>query len=122
MISTKIHGYLDYILGATLIVLPLILEIPSGDASTVLVVLGVWVIVYSLITDYELGLLKILSMKTHLVIDLVGGALLIAAPWLFGFADETFWPFVILGVLEIGASLMTKKEPSYEAHPHHHKT
>lgn len=122
MISTKIHGYLDYILGATLIVLPLILEIPSGAASTVLVVLGVWVIVYSLITDYELGLLKILSMKTHLVIDLVGGALLIAAPWLFGFADETFWPFVILGVLEIGASLMTKKEPSYEAHPHQHKT
>lgn len=121
MLSTKIHGYLDYIMGATLILLPFILDIPDGAATTVLIVLGAGVIVYSLATDYELGLFKILSMKTHLIIDLMGGALLIAAPWLFDFADETFWPFVILGVLEIGASLLTKKEPSYDAHPDHHK-
>jgi hypothetical protein len=121
MISTKVHGYLDYIMGLTLILLPLILNISSGAASAVLVILGAGVIVYSLITDYELGLLKILAMKTHLILDIVGGVLLIAAPWLFGFADEIIWPFVILGVLEIGASLMTKKQPSYESHPHHHK-
>lgn len=122
MISTKIHGYIDYLMGALLILLPLIYpEIPDGAASTVLVVLGAGVIVYSLITDYELGLLKILAMKTHLMIDLMGGVLLIAAPWLFGFADEMIWLFVILGLLEIGASLMTEKEPSYDAHPHHHK-
>lgn len=121
MISTKIHGYLDYIMGATLILLPLILDIPEGAASTLLVVLGAGVIVYSLITDYELGLFKILAMKTHLLIDLMGGILLIAAPWLFGFADESLWIFVILGVLEIGASLLTKKEPSYDANPKHHE-
>lgn len=121
MISTKIHGYLDYIMGATLILLPLILNIPEGAASTLLVVLGAGVIVYSLVTDYELGLFKILAMKTHLIIDLMGGILLIAAPWLFGFADESFWVFVILGVLEVGASLLTKKEPSYDANPKHHE-
>ncbi|WP_324719549.1 SPW repeat domain-containing protein [Salinimicrobium sp. HB62] len=121
MISTKIHGYLDYIMGATLLVLPLFLEIPAGAASTLPVILGAGVIVYSLITDYELGLLKILAMKTHLLLDLLGGALLIVTPWLFGFADETFWPFIILGVLEIGASLMTEKKPSYDANPEHHE-
>lgn len=119
MISTKIHGYLDYIMGATLILLPLILDMPSGAASTIPVVLGAGVIVYSLITDYELGLLKILAMKTHLMIDLAGGVFLIASPWMFGFADETFWLFLILGVLEIGASLLTDKQPSYESHPDH---
>ncbi|WP_029037381.1 SPW repeat domain-containing protein [Salinimicrobium xinjiangense] len=121
MISTKIHGYLDYIMGLTLILLPLILKISSGAASTILVVLGAGVIVYSLITDYELGLLKILAMKTHLIVDIIGGIFLVASPWLFGFADEIIWPFVILGALEIGAGLLTKKEPSYESHPNHHK-
>ncbi|NJW51541.1 SPW repeat domain-containing protein [Salinimicrobium oceani] len=119
MISTKIHGYLDYIMGATLMFFPLLFKIPEGAASTILIVLGAGVIIYSLITDYELGLFKILAMKTHLMMDLLGGALLIISPWLFGFADETFWPFVILGLLEVGASLMTRREPSYDANPQH---
>lgn len=117
MISTKIHGYLDYIMGVILIVSPLVLQIPDGAASTILVILGAGVILYSLLTDYEMGLLKVLGMKTHLMIDLIGGLFLIASPWIFGFADETFWPFVIFGVLEVGASLMTSKHPGYQANP-----
>lgn len=113
MINTKIHGYMDYMMGLLLIFAPLLFNLPEGAASTVPVVLGAGTIVYSLITDYELGLFKILSMKVHLGVDLVAGLLLIAAPWLFGFADEVIWPFVILGVIEVGASLMTEKTPSY---------
>ena len=117
MLTTRIHGYLDYLMGLLLIVAPLIFEVPDGAASTLLVVLGAGTIVYSLITNYELGLLKILSMKVHLGIDLMAGVLLIAAPWLLGFADEAIWLFIILGVVEIGASLMTQKHPSYEKAP-----
>lgn len=113
MISTKIHGYVDYLMGLLLLFFPLIFDLPPGAASTVPVVLGAGTIVYSLITDYELGLMKILPMKAHLGIDLVAGLLLIAAPWLFGFDDQVFWPFVIVGILEVGASLMTAKHPSY---------
>lgn len=119
MISTKVHGYLDYLMGALLILLPFILDFPGGAATAVPIILGAGVIMYSLITDYELGLLKVLAMKTHLFIDLLGGVFLAVSPWLFGFADEVFWPFLILGLLEVGASLMTKKEPSYDAHPEH---
>lgn len=119
MISTKIHGYLDFLMGGLLILIPFILDFPAGAATAVPIILGAGVIMYSLITDYELGLLKILAMKTHLIIDLLGGVFLAVSPWLFGFADEVFWPFIILGILEIGASLMTRKEPSYDAHPHH---
>lgn len=95
-------------------VCPLIFEVPAGAASTLLVVLGAGTVIYSLITDYELGLLKILSMKAHLGIDLMAGVLLIASPWLLGFEEEAIWLFIILGVVEIGASLMTQKHPSYE--------
>lgn len=111
MISTKAHGIIDYLMGAVLILLPFILKFPEGAATWVPFILGAGTIVYSLITDYELGVANILSMKAHLGIDLLAGILLIAAPWLFAFADEVFWPFVILGVFEVGASLMTEKTP-----------
>lgn len=119
MISTKIHGYLDYLMGSLLILLPFHPAIPEGAASTLLVILGAGVIMYSLITDYELGLLKILAMKTHLALDVLGGVLLAVSPWLFGFADASIWPFVILGILEIGAGLLTSKKPPFEANPAH---
>lgn len=114
MLTTKIPGYLDYMMGLLLMVAPLIFKVPVGAASTILVVLGAGTIVYSLITDYELGLIKILSMKAHLSIDLIAGVLLIASPWIFNFAEEAIWLFIILGVVEIGASLLTQKQPSYE--------
>lgn len=109
MISTKTHGIIDYLMGVLLILLPFILDFPEGAATWLPIVLGAGTILYSLITDYEMGVAKVLSMKTHLGIDLVAGLLLIAAPWLFGFADEVMWPFVILGVLEVVASLLTQK-------------
>lgn len=55
MISTKIHGYMDYLMGTLLIVLPFILDFPDGAATWVPVILGAGTIVYSLFTDYELG-------------------------------------------------------------------
>ena len=113
MIPTRIHGYLDYLMGLLLIVSPWIFGFPEGAATMVPVVLGAGTIVYSLITDYELGLLKVISMKAHLLIDLMAGLLLIAAPWLFGFDEIVIWPFIILGVFEVGASLLTQKHPSY---------
>jgi len=109
MIDTKTHGYIDYLMGLLLIAFPFLFTIPDGAATTLLIVLGAGTILYSLMTDYELGLIRILPMKVHLGIDLISGLLLIAAPWLFGFSDEIVWPFLVLGFLEVGASLMTKK-------------
>lgn len=117
MLSTKIHGYMDYLMGLLLILSPLIFTLPAGAASTVPIVLGAGVIVYSLITDYELGLLKILPMSTHLVIDIIAGVVLTASPWIFGFAAEVYLPHVILGVLEVGAGIFTEKHPSYQEAP-----
>lgn len=111
-IPTRVHGYLDYLLGALLIAAPWLLDFNRGGAETwVPVVLGAGVILYSLLTDYELGVMKTLSMRTHLWLDGLGGALLAASPWLFGFADYVWAPHLILGLLEIGAALFTETIP-----------
>jgi hypothetical protein len=113
-IPTKVHGYLDYLMGALLIAAPWLFDFAAGGAETwVPVILGAGAILYSLMTDYELGVTKGISMRTHLMLDLMSGILLAASPWLFGFADYVWEPHLILGLLEIGAALMTKREPAY---------
>jgi SPW repeat len=111
-IPTRVHGMLDYSMGALLIIAPWLLGFAAGGAETwVPVILGAGAIVYSLFTDYELGLVRRIPMGTHLGLDLGSGALLAVSPWLFGFADLVYLPHLILGLLEIGAALTTRTTP-----------
>jgi hypothetical protein len=121
VIGTKTHGYLDYLVGLLLMAAPWLFDFARGGAETwIPVILGAGAIVYSLFTDYELGASHRLSMRTHLTLDLMSGILLAASPWIFGFADYVYMPHLVLGIFEIGASLMTKTVPSEERVLHRH--
>ena len=76
------------------------------------VALGAGALLYSLLTDYELGLVRALPMTLHLGLDFCSGALLAVSPWLFGFADDVWLPHVAFGLFEIGAALLTQTLPS----------
>lgn len=113
-LSTKVHGYLDYLVGALLIASPWLFDFNRGGAETwVPVILGASTIVYSLLTDYELGATKGISMPTHLTLDLVSGIFLAASPWIFGFNEYVYVPHLVMGIMEVGASLVTSKHPAY---------
>ena len=112
-LPTWVHGMLDYLVGALLIAVPWLLGFARGGAETwIPVLLGAGAIVYSLFTDYELGLVRRLSMPTHLGLDAGSGALLALSPWLFGFAEHVWVPHLVLGLFEIGAAVVTKTVPS----------
>jgi len=116
-IPTRLHAPLDYIVGAVLVAAPWIFQF-SGDAAAtaVSIVLGVGLIAYSLITNYELGVWKVASMAVHNLIGIVAGALLAVSPWIFGFADKgaNYWlPFVVIGVAAIFLGLTTKQQGGY---------
>jgi hypothetical protein len=113
-LPTRIHGVLDYTVGALLIVLPFLLRFGMGPQTLVPVALGAAAIAYSLCTDYELGVVRRLQMPAHLWLDGIGGVLLAASPWLFGFDTEVWIPHVVLGALEIGAAVITDTIPGYE--------
>lgn len=113
-ISTRTHGVLDYVMGAILIVAPFLLGFADGGpAMWVPVILGLSAIVYSMLTNYELGLVGALSMRTHLALDFASGAILAASPWLFGFDAWVWVPHLVLGIAEVGASLLTQRVPSH---------
>ena len=129
MITTRVHGILDYIIGIALIAAPWIFGFAnSGPETWVPVILGAGSILYSLITDYELGLAGILSMKSHLRTDIVVGLVLAVSPWIFGFANVVWAPHLIVGLVILGVSMSTHAVPSKTAAApedtghHHHPT
>ena len=111
-IPTRAHGLLDYLVGLLLIAAPWVFNFDRGGAEMwVPVVFGVGALGYSLFTNYELGVIKRLPMGTHLTLDLLSGTFLAASPWLFGFSEFVYMPHLVLGVLEVGATLITKTTP-----------
>jgi len=111
-IPTAVHGVMDYIVGLALIAAPFVLGFNNnGPAMWVPIILGIGMIVYSIFTDYELGLMRVLPMKAHLAIDAIGGLFLLASPWLFGFADYVWIPHVVVGAAALVSALITDTVP-----------
>ena len=107
-IPTGIHAYFDYIGGIGLLAAPFVFGFSQVGGAAVIIpmVLGVGLIVYSLLTNYELGIpgLKVLPMSLHLIFDLVASVFLALSPFLFGFihqAPNAWLPHIIAGVVVI---------------------
>ena len=114
-VPTRVHGALDYMTAGALIAAPSLLGFRKRGMQTWLpMALGVGTIGYSLLTDYELGLFKIIPMPMHLALDAANGALLAGSPWLFGFAEEASAPHLGLGIFEIVVTACSQPTP---AHP-----
>jgi hypothetical protein len=114
-LPTRVHGMLDYLLGALLIAAPWLFGFAvDGAEQWVPVAVGAGVLLYSLFTDYELGLVKKLQMPAHLLLDALGGLLLAASPWMFGFDERVWMPHVIIGAIEIVIVAITNTVPGYE--------
>jgi hypothetical protein len=59
IIDTKTHGFLDYLVGGLLIVSPWLFNFYNqGPESWVPIILGIGTLAYSMMTNYEMGLLK----------------------------------------------------------------
>ncbi len=120
-IPSKVHGVMDYVVGLLLIAAPWLLGFNEGGAETwVPVILGASLIVYSLFTDYEAGLIRAIPLKAHLTLDAISGVFLAVSPWLFNF-DEIVWvPHVVVGLLELGSAICTHLVPDDRGvHGHH---
>jgi FtsH-binding integral membrane protein len=112
-LTTRVHAVLDYIIGIVLIGLPFLYDSWGGDRALIWVPvgLGIGIIVYSLFTDYELSMVRAIPMPAHLVLDAVGGIILAISPFVFGFAQRTWLPYVVVGLFEVGTSLVTRTRP-----------
>jgi hypothetical protein len=115
IISTRVHGMMDYAMGVLLLASPYLFGFATGGVKQWLpMILGFALIGLSLLTRYELGAFGVVPMPVHLAIDGLSGALLAVSPWLFGFAGIVYLPHLILGLIELGTSLMTETRSTEE--------
>ncbi len=115
-LPTKIHGLLDYLVGIALILAPMIFKFSDIGGAAVWIprVLGITLIVYSFFTNYEWGVVKVLPMTYHLVVDFLASAFLALSPFLFGFHNDkknAWLPHVVVGIVVILVVLVSQTKP-----------
>jgi hypothetical protein len=115
IIPTRLHGPVDYIVGLLLIAGPWIFSYSDVDgAMWTSIVAGVIVLGSAVMTNYELGITRVVPMHLHLMLDGLIGAVLVVAPWIFWYADEdtNVWlPLVVIGLGEIAVAVLTDPWP-----------
>src|SRR4051794_19022614 len=99
-------GVADYSLGSMLMLAPGSLGFAErpGMASALPRAMGAGGLLYSLLTRYELGVVRVVPMRAHIALDMISGALLAASPFVFGFARRnvrTWLPHVAVGISEV---------------------
>jgi hypothetical protein len=106
-IPTTVHGLADYVVGFIVMGLPFLFSW-TGASRVTFVTLGIVVICYSLLTDYEFGLIRVLRIRFHLLLDAVFGLAMLAPPMVLRLPDESRILIYVIGVLFIFLSLTTK--------------
>jgi hypothetical protein len=85
VIDSTLHGFTDYAVGATLTtVFPKLAGIEGTRSATQIRVTGAAHAAYSTLTDYPLGIAKLIPYKVHLALDAVGAIALVATPFVTG--------------------------------------
>jgi len=103
---------MDYLYGALLIGLPWLLGFSQySGALWVMFMLGIVAIIYSILTRYELGYAGLLSMRTHLWLDILMGLFLLASPWLLNFAQYVYVPHVVMGGISLVVAIFSRSIP-----------
>jgi len=112
-IPTRFHGILDYIVGLLFITAPWIFNFSDVTYATwIMVIAGIVVLGQTIFTDFEVGMVHKIPMKTHLMMDFGLGVILALSPWMFNFDERVYLPHLIGGVFSILASLTTHRVPS----------
>ena len=111
LISRQTHGVADYGYAALFAAAPeLVGFTDEATPARLSRLVSGGVLLTSLFTRYELGLVKVLPFKAHLAADVAVGLATLGAPFLFGFSRNkkarNF--FVGLGAFSIMAGLLTE--------------
>jgi hypothetical protein len=108
-VSTRVHGMLDYMVSALVIASPF-LGGWGGGGRWIFVALGCLGIIYSLLTDYEWGAVRLLPMTLHLVLDVVFGvAMLVVAAVIE--PPRAAWVSAAIGLLALMLAVVTRWRP-----------
>lgn len=110
-IDATLHGVTDYMVGTTLATaFPRLAGIDGTESARQIRVAGAIHAGYSTITDYPLGIVKLVPFKVHLALDAIGALSLAATPFITGQwkkGTKHWVPQVGLCLFELSSLVMT---------------
>ncbi|MCK8782619.1 hypothetical protein M0654_21865 [Rhizobium sp. NTR19] len=109
-IPTSVHGIADYLVCLGMIILAFVAG-AQGAGFAAFVILGVFGILYSLFTDYELGWKSYLSMPAHLALDAGFAVVMLVLPFLVDLPPMLHRSSFVIAVLAAVLVLTTRMQP-----------
>jgi hypothetical protein len=110
-VDSTLHGVVDYTAGATLLtVFPKAAGIAGTRSARQIRAAAAFHAAYSTITDYPLGVVKLLPFRAHLALDALGALALAATPFVTGQYNEgrkAWIPHVAVCLFELSSLAMT---------------
>src|SRR3954466_12949588 len=119
-IPLRAHAALEPVVAILLIAAPWIFGFDDvSSAAAVSIAVGAIMLISGMSTRWRLSLVKLIPLRTHFRMDLVLGAVLIVAPFVFGDSDrgDATRFLVIMGILELVTALGTRWDLREEVGP-----
>ena len=92
-VTKTIHAYLDYPVALILMIAPFLLGL--GDSHPLALWLsvgtGVAAFILTLLTNHQLGVMRVIPYSVHLAVDFAVGVVFLIAPFVLGFAGIDAW-------------------------------
>ena len=107
-ISSRTHGYLDFLTVALFLLAPTLLSLSQVPAMFAYALAVVHLIV-TLTSDFPFGIFKLIPFTVHGWIERLVGPSLIALPFIFGFANEDIARnfYIAMGIVIIVIGFLT---------------
>jgi hypothetical protein len=110
-IDSTLHGVTDYTVGTLLMtVLPKLAGVEGTESATQMRITGAAHAAYSTLTDYPLGIVKVIPYKVHLAIDALGAVAVGTLPFITGQyrkGPKHFVPHLALAAFELQSLLLS---------------
>lgn len=113
-ITKQIHAFLDYPVAIALMGLPFLLGLGNANplAWQLSVATGVAAFILTLLTDHQLGVIRVISYKIHLMVDFIVGVTFVLAPFVFSFEGLDAYYYWINGAAVL--SVVSMHQPAVE--------
>lgn len=117
ILSTRAHGLIGSVAIGAALAAPALLRLQEVPASAwTLRLWGAGAIALTALTDFELGVVRVVPTPAHLAIDALVGPALAAGPWVLGgaTAGRRHWlPHALIGGTEFLLACITRTQPAY---------
>ncbi len=114
-ITKTIHAYLDYPVALGLVFMPFLFGLGAVNplAFWLSVATGAAAFVLTVLTDHNLGIIRILPYSLHLAVDGLVGVAFVVVPVFLGFTGLEFWYYVTLGLTVLAVVGLHRPESDF---------